>query len=107
MGITEITIKHQLPYLPQTILDDLNGALNYAGYQTDSTDKYVLQFSRTILESNVNLTLEIVLGPEQDGPQTPFWITFYYQIQSQELLNTERYRKLLESEVNHIIRTIK
>tara|TARA_B110000014_G_C19532769_1_gene285801 strand:+ start:122 stop:445 length:324 start_codon:yes stop_codon:yes gene_type:complete len=107
MGITEITIKHQLPYLPQTILDDLNGALNYAGYQTDSTDKYVLQFSRTILESNVNLTLEIVLGPEQDGPQTPFWITFYYQIQSQELLNTERYKKLLESEVNHIIRTIK
>ena len=107
MGITEITIKHQLPYLPQTILDDLNGALNYAGYQTDSTDKYVLQFSRTILESNVNLTLEIVLGPEQDGPQTPFWITFYYQIQSQELLNTERYKKLLESEVNQIIRTIK
>ena len=107
MGITEITIKHQLPYLPKTILDDLNGALNYAGYQTDSTDKYVLQFSRTILESNVNLTLEIVLGPEQDGPQTPFWITFYYQIQSQELLNTERYKKLLESEVNHIIRTIK
>ena len=107
MGITEITIKHQLPYLPKTILDDLNGALNYAGYQTDSTDKYVLQFSRTILESNVNLTLEIVLGPEQDGPQTPFWITFYYQIQSQELLNTERFRKLLESEANQIIRTIK
>jgi len=107
MGITEITIKHQLPYLPKTILDDLNGALNYAGYQTDSTDKYVLQFSRTILESNVNLTLEIVLGPEQDGPQTPFWITFYYQIQSQELLNTERHRKLLESEANQIILTIK
>ena len=107
MGITEITIKHQLPYLPQTILDDLNGALNYAGYQTDSTDKYVLQFSKTILESNVNLTLEIVLGPEQDGPQTPFWITFYYQIQSQELLNTERHRKLLESEANQIILTIK
>ena len=107
MGITEITIKHQLPYLPKTILDDLNGALNYAGYQTDSTDKYVLQFSKTILESNVNLTLEIVLGPEQDGPQTPFWITFYYQIQSQELLNTERHRKLLESEANQIILTIK
>jgi hypothetical protein len=107
MGITQITIKHQLPYLPKTILYDLKGALNYVGYQTDSIDKYVLQFSRTILESHVNITLEIVLGPEQDGPQTPFWITFYYQIQSQELLNTERYRKLLESEVNQIIRTIK
>ena len=107
MDITEITIKHQLPYLPKTILDDLNKALHYAGYQTDSTDKYVLEFSRTILESNINLALEIVLGPEQDGPQTPFWITFYYQLQSQGLLNTERYRKLLESEVNQIIRTIK
>ena len=107
MGITEITIKHQLPYLPKTILDDLNRALNYAGYQTDSTDKYVLQFSRTILESNDKVTLEVVLGPEQDGPQTPFWITFYYQINATTLLNPEKYKTLLQVEVDEILHTIR
>ncbi|MQF99011.1 MAG: hypothetical protein FI729_05790 [SAR202 cluster bacterium] len=81
-------------------------ALKYAGYQMDSTDKYVLQFSRTIPDSNVNLTLEIVLGPEQDGPQTPFWITFYYQINPAALPNPEKYKNLLQFEVNEILQTI-
>ena len=107
MGTININIKHQLPKLSKGITDRITRELRQTDYIPNMQEKYVLKFSKTLLEPTLNISLEIILGPEQDGPQTPFWITFYYQIESYQPMDDQKYKNLFEMEAENLIKQIK
>ena len=113
MTKTSITVFFEIPRRPKSILDYLTNNFQKKHYRLIDKQNHLLIFRKTsnstfttsasLDEQNISsINLKVTIGPEQDGPQSPLWINFDYDVEfSSSELNVQN-RKTLQSEASNL-----
>ena len=115
MTKTLITVFFEIPKRPKSILNYLTDNFQKKHYSLIDKQNHLLIFRKTSkstfitsatlyeYEQNISsINLKVTLGPEQDGPQSPLWINFDYDVEflSNEL--SDQNRKILQIEASNL-----
>lgn len=113
MTKTAITVFFQIPRRPKSILDYLVNNFQNKHYRLINKENHLLIFKKTsesvfttstsLDEHNIwHINLKITVGPEMDGPQSPLWINFDYNVKFSSSELSDQNRKILESEASNL-----